>query len=115
MDTNTNGGKSLIFHLAEEGDLEMLKCLMDNNPYVNINVKDKNERTPLSYAAGHGHLDVVEYLISKGANFEPTDASFARKSGHDSVANYISGMSETLVSKSGNYFICTIHRSLNFS
>jgi len=32
------------------------------------------KRTPLHYAARHGHLEIAEYLIAKGANKENRDS-----------------------------------------
>jgi ankyrin repeat protein len=29
-----------------------------------------HKRTPLHYASENGHLDIVEYLLNKGANIE---------------------------------------------
>ena len=33
-------------------------------------ITDGQERTALSFAAGYGHLDVVNYLVEKGADIE---------------------------------------------
>lgn len=43
-----------------------MKILVNNGAYLES--RDTNERTALYLAAGRGHLEVVKYLISKGAN-----------------------------------------------
>ena len=48
-----------------------------------MNAKDENSWTPLHFAARHGHKEIVELLIAKGAevnatnNFEDTPLDFA--------------------------------------
>jgi len=43
------------------------------NQKAEINAKDKDDWTPLHYAAQQGHLSVVEYLVNQKANINPTN------------------------------------------
>ena len=76
-----------IFFAAETGNLEMVKLLMEFGTL--FNVKDKHEKTPLSYAAASGHMDVVRYLASKGADVCAKDVQLAYENGHKAVANFL--------------------------
>ena len=37
------------------------------------NIKVRNDKRPLHFACQNGHLPIIEYLISKGANINATD------------------------------------------
>ncbi|RZC45914.1 hypothetical protein C5167_038863 [Papaver somniferum] len=60
-----------LMYLANEGDLEGMTELLDSG--VNINFQDIDGRTALHIAACQGVADVVELLISRGADIDPTD------------------------------------------
>jgi len=64
--------RSRVFDLSTLGDLKSLK----DEPYsfVLINLPDINGRTPLHVAAAAGHREVVEYLLSRGAEVDACDA-----------------------------------------
>ena len=74
-----------IFRTA--GNLEMVKLLMELGTLFNL--KDKHGKTPLSYAATSGHMDVVQYLASKGVDIYAKDVQLANENGHKSVANFL--------------------------
>ena len=50
--------------LVEEGHLNVLKYLIDNN-YCNPNVTDHQDRTPLHVAVVADQFEILEYLLSK--------------------------------------------------
>jgi len=50
---------------SDEGNLEMLKLLVCHG--AKINIKNKNDETPLHLASMSGELEAVKYLVSKGA------------------------------------------------
>ena len=67
-----NGAEySTIHYAARHGDLDMVKKFLTKG--VDVNIKyGKNEWTPLLFAAPGHHKDVLELLISKGANVNAT-------------------------------------------
>ncbi|XP_071094668.1 ankyrin repeat domain-containing protein 50-like [Haliotis cracherodii] len=66
-----NGNK--ILHLAcIGGHVDMVKYVLSQCG-VDINSKDKSGKTPLMKAVYHGHRDVFEFLVSKGANMSLVD------------------------------------------
>ena len=58
-----------IHDAAGRGDLSKVKELLENTPSL---VDEKNERgkTPLHFAAERGHVEVVGYLLEKGADVD---------------------------------------------
>jgi serine/threonine protein kinase len=76
-----------LYSVAEKGDVEAVKILLAFG--ADVNVKDQNNgRTPMSYAAGNGHSDVVKLLLQAGAEVDLPDEdgrtpmSYAAKNGH---------------------------------
>lgn len=60
--------KLTIHDAARLGDLDKVKQLLALG--VDVNLKEKDGTTPLHLAAFYGHVPVVEYLISKGADLK---------------------------------------------
>ncbi|XP_074272434.1 serine/threonine-protein kinase 12-like [Silene latifolia] len=63
-------GVRLMF-MANEGDLDGIKEVLDNG--IDVNFKDIDSRTPLHIAACQGLTDVVQLLLSRGADVDPKD------------------------------------------
>jgi len=57
---------------ASDGDLERLRDLIENHG-MSPNAPDSNTYTPMHAAASYGHLDLLEYLVSKGGDVNITD------------------------------------------
>jgi ankyrin repeat protein len=71
------GGDSVLHFAARVGNVMTMKQLLEHtrNPEPRSDSPEPNYgRTPLHVAAGHGHVDVMEYLLGKGANIESRDA-----------------------------------------
>ena len=64
--TNLNWEKSCVFILANLGDVNLFKYWV-NNKKLNIDIQDENGDTALHYAVKGGHIDLVMYLLEKGA------------------------------------------------
>jgi ankyrin repeat protein len=62
------------FHsAAKQGCLYALQTLFERNPSRDINERTSVGQTPLMLAAMDGHLEVVRFLLEKGANKNLTD------------------------------------------
>ncbi|XAR59287.1 Non-specific serine/threonine protein kinase [Bertholletia excelsa] len=60
-----------LMYLANEGDLEGIKELLDAG--TDVNFRDIDNRTALHIASCQGFKDVVELLLKSGAEVEPQD------------------------------------------
>ncbi|XP_067004714.2 ankyrin repeat domain-containing protein 49 [Anabrus simplex] len=56
-----------ILWAAENGALDVVKTIVEADPLC-VNIRDKDGYTPLHRACYNNHVDVVDYLLSKGAN-----------------------------------------------
>jgi outer membrane protein assembly factor BamB len=59
-------GAERLWHSARSGDLETVKRVLDAG--VDVNSATTYQSTALSFACDRGHLQVVELLLSRGAN-----------------------------------------------
>jgi ankyrin repeat protein len=63
-------GKPHIIHwVAENNRLDSVQKLIAIDPML-INVTDRNHRTPLLWAKINGHQEIVDFLITQGADFD---------------------------------------------
>ena len=66
-------GKTEAMYAAMCGNTEKLRTLIEEKG-IDVNTKnEKTNNTLLIYAAMHGHVDTIKYLISKGANLNATN------------------------------------------
>lgn len=65
IDPNSKNGISLILACLNN-KYSTIKLLINSG--ANVNAKDKDDCTPLHYLAGDGTLEMVSYLVSKGAD-----------------------------------------------
>jgi hypothetical protein len=99
----TNFGRNFTFsrhrsvssHVAEQGDEVMLTFLYALGK-LDVESKDRFDRTPLSWAAEKGHEAVVKLLLEKGADLEAKDKSggrtpllWAAEKGHEAVVKLL--------------------------
>ncbi|KAI0368749.1 ankyrin [Pilatotrama ljubarskyi] len=61
-----------IWVAAGDGDLERVRELIEVHS-MSPNMPDPNTYTPMHAAASYGHLNVLEYLISRGGDVNVTD------------------------------------------
>lgn len=86
---STNPTDNKLFQAAALGDLKLIQQLTQNRPNVDVVATG----TPLMQAAYYGHLDVVKFLITKGANISAntpfgTPLIYAVKGGHLEIVKF---------------------------
>ncbi|XP_048242529.1 ankyrin repeat domain-containing protein 17-like [Haliotis rufescens] len=65
-------GDCKLFEASYRGDLEAVKCILAAG-LADVNCRDRDGRTPMMWAARHGHRGVVEFLVSEGADVTLVD------------------------------------------
>lgn len=67
--------KMTAFHLAcEQGLMPIIEFLVSKDPAIcRITLVDYRGKTPLHFAAGKNHIQVLEYLLENGAVVDPKD------------------------------------------
>ena len=61
--------KQLLLKAAENGKLEQVKEILSKQPLL-VNAKDSDGYTALHRSSYSGHINIVKYLIEKGANVD---------------------------------------------
>ncbi|MBX9924199.1 MAG: ankyrin repeat domain-containing protein [Rhabdochlamydiaceae bacterium] len=64
----SKNGFPFLHILAERGHNKALKAFKELDPTIDMNQKDKNDLTPLTYAYSSGHIPTIETLLDLGAN-----------------------------------------------
>ncbi|CAH8442466.1 unnamed protein product [Schistosoma turkestanicum] len=62
-----------IFDACRNGDVALVKCLLENGVDVNLNDTSGRKSTPLHFAAGYGRRDVVSLLLDHNADVSARD------------------------------------------
>jgi len=66
-----------LFHAISEGDVSSVKALLKRSPgLINRKSSDKQKNSFLHFAAGRGHKEIVQLILSKGV-----DVNIANKNG----------------------------------
>ncbi len=94
-----------LHHWVERGDIVAINTLLDRNPEIGIDATYEHGWTPLIVAAFHGRLDLVQYLLERGAevnvqaSFGWTALMFAADHGHYEIVKTLleAGANATLL------------------
>lgn len=89
-----------IHEASAKGDLERVKNMLRINPAL-LNMVDKTKNTPLHYAASSGKLEVVKFLIKKGADLQAKN-TYGWTALHSSSYNGYTSISELLITNGIN-------------
>ena len=99
-DKKDEDGNSAIHIATRKAFLITVQYLIENLNF-DINLKGFLDRTPLHYACLYGHHNIVEYLISKGANIEAKEIN-GKTPLHYACENGYLRLVKTLVPKGAN-------------
>ena len=83
-----------FLHQAALGNQTQLDQMLQERPSL-VNFRDYDRRTALHIAASEGHVDICEYLVSKGARINRSDRwggfplDDAHRHHHTSVVNFL--------------------------
>lgn len=104
-----NYGRTALFVASEQGHLEIVKKLVENEPHgANITFTDNNKKTSLHMACEEGHTDIVTYLIEKGADISALDLEgcsslhMACISGKKEIVEHLLNINKEEIYKSDN-------------
>jgi len=87
-------GQITLWDAAADGDLDMCKKRLTNT-WTKLDAQDAQGKTALHEACRWGHLEVVKFLISKGAKTDLTTKEgttllhLASLNGHNPVVEYL--------------------------
>ncbi|KAJ3285030.1 hypothetical protein HK104_009668, partial [Borealophlyctis nickersoniae] len=95
--TSNNAGRNPLHAAAGAGHLELCQLILSTTPLTEsiIDWTDKQTFTPLYLASQQGHLDVVKYLLDRGALVDGTAGAWAGPlhiavyEGHVSIARLL--------------------------
>lgn len=66
-----------LLNLAKEGSLEKIEAIFkrarEDNKNINLNIRDEEGNTPLMLATINGNIELIKFLIKKGASLRLTN------------------------------------------
>ena len=71
---------SLCTLAAQEGRDDLLRCLAERNGIDNLGICDRSLSSPLTQAAGHGKVNVIQYLC-EDVGMSPLERDGANRTG----------------------------------
>ena len=111
----TRATGQLLFRAASDGDAATVRDLVESGADLHWK-RPKNHWTPLHEAAYEGHLEIVNYLVSKGADVADTETNgltplmLAAQEGRTEVVRALLDADSPLHHKD-DYQMTAIHRS----
>jgi len=89
-----SGPAAALHDASQSGNLEEARAIVTAEPAL-LDSKGAGLNTPLSWAAFHGHLELVQYLVNQGADIEAQNGDGCRPlhavaiNNHKEIARYI--------------------------
>jgi len=65
------GDERELHNSCRSGNIVSVERLIKSG--IDINCRNKHDRTPLHWAAGNGHLEIIKLLLDEGANIDACD------------------------------------------
>ena len=65
---DTSSIHNMLSVAAMVGHLHVVKSLVEHYGSLDLNKRDQNDKTPVDYAVACGHLQVVKFLLERGAD-----------------------------------------------
>ncbi|XP_046341394.2 ankyrin-1-like [Haliotis rufescens] len=102
----SHNGENILYCACWGGDVEVVKYVLSQG-IVAINSKRRKKRTPMMAAALRGHKEVVELLVSEGADVSLRSEKgdnilhFACRGGHMEVVKYILSQDKVRINSRG--------------
>jgi len=91
-------GIGILDEALNYDDIDFIKYLVEEKGLNPLVTNRKSGFTPIMQVASYGYLDIVKYLLEKGANIEERDRfgfnakDYARKLGQVSVLDYFNSL-----------------------
>jgi ankyrin repeat protein len=91
-------GIGILDEALNYDDLDFIKYLVEEKNLNPLVTNRKSGFTPIMQVASYGYLDIVKYLVKKGADIEERDnfgfnaKDYARKLGQTSVLEYLNSL-----------------------
>lgn len=91
--TIDNQGRTLLDKAAEEGNLNAVKYAVEILKW-DVNKPNRNDLTPLYYAAKKGNKEIVDFLLNNGAlnkanKYDTRPSDLAIENEHPDIAEFI--------------------------
>ena len=99
-----------LHYAADAGDIDIVTNIITANGNIDINARDYDYETPISWAATRGHNDIVQYLFNCGAdpNTQDVDGNtplhWAAIRGHFSTVRLLIGIGAVVVQNNADEF-----------